>query len=805
MPTRLSILLLAAVTLSAARTLHAQDSTAAPPPMVDSISVEGNQRLTTSQVIATSGLLPHAVVNYRDVQRAITALFRTGQFDDVSVDQRVVGGRLILALIVKERPLLEKWSVRGVLRLSEGDVRERVKLIEGRPIDRAAVARGRAGIDSLYKRQGYYTATVKVNELPQPNGKVRVVYDVEEGNRVAISQVIVDSNTRFTDDAIVKQMSSRPEGFWWFRKGEYDERKVEEDVRERLPRFYADNGYIDFQVLNDTLVADTSGGKAVLHLTVDEGPIYRVGTFDISGNRRFSTEELMQLYPFGGTVVRKAGDTTTVPAPVVSGQPFSQADWDAATSKVQDAYANNGYIYARVDPVERRRTGPDGQPIVDLSWNIQEGQIATVNKVNIVGNDVTHERVIREAIVLLPGAVFSRDLLVRSYQNIGNLGFFQQPMAPPSVDPVPGSPDVDITFRVEEKRTGNINFGASLGQGTGVGGFLGLEEPNLFGRGKRGRLQWQFGTNINDFTLSYSDPAIRESRISGTAAIYDSRQRYTIKDLGQRRQIGGSLQLGFPFFGSRYTRLFGSYGLQRIRYSEGSEDIQKNFVCNNCTRSTLGATLLRDTRVGLPFATGGSQTTVTGELNGGFLGGTGHYQKVDVEGHWYAPLGTLGGSGNQFGGGVQFVLGLTAKSGFVFGDAHNFFTELYTLGGVQFGVPLRGYTECSVTPNGYDASAGGSSCSPAAFGKSYASFTVEAGARVSQALYLSTFLDAGNVYRTARQYDPTRLYRGAGVGVALVSPLGPIGVDLAYGFDRIDATGKPNPGWQLHFKIGNFF
>ena len=806
MPTRLATLLSAAVLLTAARGLCAQDSTAAPLPQIDSIAVEGNQRLTATQVITTSGIVPRSVVNYRDVQRAITALFRTGQFDDVAVDQRFVNGKLILALMVKERPLLEKWSVRGAVRVPEGDVRERVKLIEGRPLDRAAVAHGRAGIDSLYKRQGYYTATVKVNELPQPSGKVRIIYDIDEGNRVAISQVVVDSNTRYTDDEIVRHMASRPEGFWWFRKGEYDERKVEDDMRDRLPRFYADNGYIDFQVLHDSLVADSGSGKAVLHLTVDEGPIYRVGTFDISGNRRFSTEELMQLYPFAAALPGKRGDSTAAPAALASsGQPFSQADWEAATAKVQDAYANNGYIRAYVEPVERRRTGPDGQPIVDLGWTIQENQIATVNKINIVGNDVTHERVIRSAIVLLPGAVFSKDLLIRSYQNVGNLGYFQQPMAPPSVDPVPGSPDVDVTFRVEEKRTGNINFGASLGQGTGVGGFLGLEEPNLFGRGKRGRLQWQFGTNINDFTLSYSDPAIKESLLSGTVAIYDSRQRYTIKDLGQRRQIGGSLQLGLPFFGSRYTRLFGTYGLQRIRYSEGSEDIQKNFVCNNCTRSTLGTTLLRDTRVGLPFATGGSQTTLTGELNGGFLGGTGHYQKVDVEGRWYAPLGTLGGSGNQFGGGIQFVLGLTAKSGFVFGDAHNFFTELYTLGGVQFGVPLRGYTECSVTPNGYDASAGGSSCSPAAFGKSYASFTVEAGARVSQALYVSTFLDAGNVYRTARQYDPTRLYRGAGVGVALVSPLGPIGVDLAYGFDRIDATGKPNPGWQLHFKIGNFF
>ncbi len=98
---------------------------------------------------------------------------------------------------------------------------------------------------------------------------------------------------------------------------------------------------------------------------------------------------------------------------------------------------------------------------------------------------MTHERVIRDAIVLLPGELFNRDRLIRSYQNISNLGFFQQPLAPPDVKPTSNNVDVDIVFRVEEKRTGNINFGASLGQGTGVGGFIGLEEPNLFGQGRR--------------------------------------------------------------------------------------------------------------------------------------------------------------------------------------------------------------------------------------------------------------------------------------------------------------------------------
>src|SRR5690606_26498234 len=268
---------------------------------------------------------------------------------------------------------------------------------------------------------------------------------------------------------------------------------------------------------------------------------------------------------------------------------------------------------------------------IDLKWVIREGEPATINKINIVGNDVTHERVIREAIVLVPGELFNRDRLIRSYQNISNLGFFQQPMPFPDVQPVENGVDVDVTFRVEERRTGNVNFGASLGQGTGLGGFLGLEEPNLFGRGKRGRLMWQFGRNINDFTLSYTDPAIRESRISGTITLFNSRQRFTVGDLGRRRQVGGSLQLGFPFFGSRFTRIFTSYGLQQIKYTGGSSDLRQQFRCQRCTRSTLGGSLVRDTRVGLPFATGGALTNTSVEFNGGVLGGTGNYRKLDFE------------------------------------------------------------------------------------------------------------------------------------------------------------------------------
>jgi len=766
------------------------------PPPVDSIAVVGQVRNSAESIIAIAGIPRNQPVNYRQVQRAIQALFATGQFDDVSVEQHDVGGRLVLEIQVVERPILERWVIRGAEQIDPGVIRGRVSVLEGRPVDRSGVARARFAIDSLYKRRGFYAAQVRVVETPGISGAVRVVFDIDEGNRVVLSQVVIEGNTAFADREIVGGMASRPEGFWWFRRGEYAEARVEEDLRERLPEWYGNRGHIDFRVLSDSLIADTTPGKAILVLQVDEGPAYRTGTVSILGNRHFSLEDLGARFPFGGTAAVGSGQS--------SGQPFNRGAWQEATTTVQDLYANSGYIYATVTPEEVRRTAPDGTSYVDLRWNIREGQPATINRIIILGNEITHERVIREAIVLFPGQLFNKDALIRSYRNIANLGYFQEPLPGPEVEPTENGVDVDLVFRVAEKRTGNVNFGASVGQGTGVGGFLGLEEPNLFGRGKRGQMQWQFGRNINDFNLSYSDPAIRESRISGTLSVFNSRQRFTVGDLGRRRQLGGNLQLGVPFFGSRYTRMYAGYGYQRIRYTEGSDDLREQFQCNNCVRSSLSMSLARDTRVGLPFAIAGSSTRLSIEANGGPLGGTGDYQKLDLEGRWFTPLGQLGGGGD-FGGGATITLGLTAKSGFIVGDAGPFFTELYSLGGVQFGVPLRGYEEFSITPDGFDPGAGGTAASPRAFGKSYAAFTAEVGFRVSQALYLNVFTDAGNVYRRARQFNPSRLYRSFGFGAAIVSPLGPIGVDLGYGLDKLDALGRPAPGWQVHFRLGNFF
>src|SRR6185312_15554294 len=167
--------------------------------------------------------------------------------------------------------------------------------------------------------------------------------------------------------------------------------------------------------------------------------------------------------------------------------------------------------------------------------------------------------------------------------------------------------DVDIIFKVKEKRTGNVNFGASLGQGTGLGGFIGLDQPNMFGKCKKGSINWQYGEFINDLQLTYMDPSLFRSRVSMTDNLYRSESQYTIANLGQSTRTGGSLLFTFPFFGAHYTRLGVSYGVEAVRYGgTGLLSTVTTNDCAGCLRSTVGLSLTHDTRIEMPFPTDGS-------------------------------------------------------------------------------------------------------------------------------------------------------------------------------------------------------
>ncbi len=789
--------LLLVATLAAPRVLQAQEPGGAT--FVDSIRVEGNHLQNTGVIVSMSGLQAGTLVSIRDIQSAVKALMGSRYFSDVRIlAEGQEGDPVTLVIQVEEREMVRRVSIEGLERVRASEVIDSSGLMGNAPYDPAGMARARSYIRERLARAGVPFASIEEVRRPIPDreGEVDLVLQVEEGNRVTVSQVLFEGNRAFSDGQLREVMATKPEGFFWFRSGSYDQERLDEDLREALPQFYAANGYLDFQVLGDTLIIDPQSGKSRLEVTVSEGPQYRLGSFTIEGNRRFPTDQL-ELYfqTERGGLLRSLGfggrDEGGVP-------PFDQVAFEEAIASVSELYNNSGYIYARIEPVLERQEAVEGQPpTVNVGWRIDEGTPAYISRVVINGNEFTHDRVIREQISLLPGDVYSQARLLQSWQAIQALGFFETPMQPPDIQPNDAR-DVDIIFTVTEKQTGSVNFGTSVGGGTGVAGFLGYEQPNLFGQAKSGNLRWDFGRYSNNFSLTYGDPALFQSRVSGTFSIFNSRDRFFRFDTGQRRRVGASSRFGLPLPGARFTRLFVGYSLSRTRYElNESQDDTSLFGLPPGTQSQLSVGITRRTLNHPIFPTAGSLLSLNSEFNGGILGGDGDFNRHLVEGTWYTPVGRLGG-GTPGSRPIEFSLGLSAKGGAVFGNAERFPFDRFWMGGVQFGQRLRGYDETTITPLGF-VERGGAVSDVDRLGDAYVLLTAEYAVRFNDNLGLSLFYDAGNVWRSPVEVDPSRLFRGAGIGVQLVTPFGPLGLDYAYGFD------KTVPGWQLHFRLGPGF
>lgn len=779
----------------------------------DSIAVRGNSRVDHARILSEAGLTPGMTLNFPTIQRVVKSLYQLGEFDDIQIlcDVESVPDRVLSVVQVTERPVLGDLRVTGPDAVSERTVRDKIDLLVGRPVDPVQVARARARIDSVYEAVGYYLAEIVIDSTAMDDGRVALTFAIDEGRRLAISGIEVENQGAISPRRVVSTMKTRPEGFWFFRKGEFDEDKFVGDLGERIPDLYSRLGYLDMRITKDTLVVDRELGKGMLEIGIDEGPRYRIGTFEIAGNRRFPTDELRRFYPFEGndpTLTQRIKGIIKREAAAPEGI-FDQNKWDSAIEKVNNEYRNNGYLYAQIQPVIKKGfEGPDSVPTVNLRWDIDERNPAIVNRIDIVGNDFTVEDCIRRQIFLVPGGPFNQAALIRSYQSISNMGFFESPMPFPDYRPVNDQGDVDIVFRVKEKRTGSVNFGASMGQGgVGFGGFMGLEQPNLFGKCKSGRLNWQYGRFFNDFTATYTDPALRGSRLSGAVSAYRTQSRFVIGNLGQNIRTGSQFRLGLPVPWSLFSTLAMSYNGESVTFTSG----QVAGSCSrNCFRSNLGLEYTTDTRVDLPFATGGSMKTLTLDLSGGPLGGTVNFQRLNGEMRAYTLLGQFGGN-NPGSQAMKITMGLTARSGALFGNAGPFFfQQQFAVGGVMFGQMLRGYPEFSITPSGFDPSTDQYSSQVGSFGNAFMTVSGEIGLRFNQMLYLNIFTDAGNNWSAARQMDPTHLYRSAGFGVSTVTPLGPLGLDLAYGFDRTrldEPTGQivKDPKWQFHFRLGQLF
>ena len=790
------LLVLVATLLPAAQAHTQQLDGAIDPVVVDSVAVEGNVRQGDLTIIAFGGLNAGSAYTIFDIQRATKIMWATGQFKDIRVRvEGELGDLVTLIWEVEEQDLLRNVSFPGLTTVDQGEVRSTTGLTSGVPYSPGAVIEAMAFIRSQLAAEGIPFANIEERIEPVPNREKEIILylDVEEGTRITVADVTFKGATVFSDAELTGAMSVQSEGFWWWRSGSYDREKFDEDLRAGLPDFYAANGYLDFTVLGDSLIIDPTTGKTRLEISVDEGSQYLLRDFTIQGNSQFSTAELQRIFQPERSGLFGSSESGNEDLSV-----FDNAGFQAATTAVGQRYQNEGYLYSRVVPFVRPNPTEEGEtPTVDVGWEIEEGPQAYIARVNIEGNDYTYERVIRDKIFILPGDVYSQERIIQSFQSVSSLGYFEVPMDVPQIVPNEDG-DVDVTFVVTEKPTGSINFGTSVGGGTGgLSGFIGYDQPNLFGKGKSGALRWDFGQFQNNQTLTYTDPGVFESLVSARVNLFNSRDRFISFRSGRRRRMGGDFRLGFLIPGARFTRFFSGYGLSRTEFTlqSGSTD-RSLFGIAPGTQSTLSLGITRATLNHPIFPTVGSRQTVNLEFTGGPLGGNGKFVKYTAEGSWWLPVGRLGGSEDGAGSGTVISLGMTMRMGALQGNHDRFPFDGFWMGGVQFGQQLRGYDETTITPLGYFEDRSTAIQDIDRLGSAFFSMTTELALRMGAQMSASIFMDAGNVWRSAAEIDPSTLFRGAGVGVQLVTPFGPIGLDYAYGFD------KTTPGWQLHFRLG---
>ena len=729
-----------------------------PSTKIEKMEVRGNIRSDASLIMATSGLSVGKDLTMEDTQHAIRRLYALGVFRDIRI---VVVGQspegLQIAIAVEEFPVVSKIVFEGNDKIKTKELKDVLRFAEGQVVGEKGIKNAQVRIKRLYEEEGHLLAQV-TSEISDPDetGKVALTLRIEEGKKVKIKRIEIAGNELFGDAEIKKQMETK-ENRWW-RRGDFKEAIFREDLK-KIAAFYRKNGYRDMEVIRDSLYYDDSKQHLFVDIVVQEGPLYWFDAFTWKGNTLFPDAQIAEK------ITVSEGDT------------YDQEKFERIYTSLAFAYQERGYLSVQILP----ETTEEGQTL-DFHFVIEEGQPSRVRKVEIVGNTKTKEKVIRRELKVIPGEVFRRSALERSARNVYVLNYFGN--VEPDVEPLENG-DVDLTFRVEEKSTGQAMMGAGYSEQYKLTGSLGLGIPNLFGNGQNLDFNWDFGTLQERFQISFTEPWLFDTPTSGSFSLYRLTYRYSSYD---ENRSGGYVSVGRHLtWPDDYSTVRLIYRLEEVGYDNFSEGYTDPYGLQERTwpqrTSSISATYFRDSRDKPEFPSRGSVYSYRAEFAGKILGSDEGFHKHEVNSEFYYPLFW------------KTALLVKNRMGYVngFGAEQDVLPrERFRPGGTSFDGIIRGYDDMSVGPSegGRAMFITGLECQ----------FPI-----VEQQIYGLLFADAGNSWLRFSETDPFDLKRSMGFGVRVMAPMiGMIGFDFAYGFDHL-TDGKRAGEWHTHFQFGKSF
>jgi outer membrane protein insertion porin family len=740
---------------------------------VGRVVVRGNATADERLILRTSGLAVGDTVNAYRLRDAVRALWGLGLFSRLRVVDwpDSTGGRS-LALEVTENPRIGALSWKGNKKLGDEDLKAKVDLKAGQILSGPKLFQARQAIESAYRDEGYAAARVTTELTATADGKEDLVIAVEEGPRVSIRAIELEGNNAFSAKQLRKQLQLKPNST--FRRKRYTADRLREDS-ERLQTFYQNHGYKDAGVTAAEPVLGTDGRSLVLRYTIREGPLYRFGTVDWSGNSAVPTSALEAA------------------ATVIPGKPYSKARLDETTGAAYELYTEKGYLLELSIQPETRVAGDS----VSISYRVEEGTSSKVREIAITGNTRTKERVVRREIALIPGHLLRRSVLMRSHRDIFALGFFEDVQV--DYKPAGIGSDVDVSFTVKERSSGTATAGAGYSSDTGLTGFVQFGHNNLFGNGQSIQLQLERGSRRRTYDISFNEPWMLGMPVSLGFQVYNTIRDY---DLYSLRERGGGVNLGRPWFFKvpDYSRVYAGYSLEKLNYTNvdtGLDPASREILLgSNGTASKLNLSFARNSTDNPFNATMGSRTNARVEFSGGILGGQINFFKPEIDHRtWFVPFWKpalmIRNKINYLG-----TWGRERRADGTYGPRRLPGSETFRLGGTRIDY-LRGYPDYEVVPEENIHTIDGRRVRFPG-GRFAYTFTAEYQFPVVNPVRGLVFLDAGNTWNSTRDFSLVDLKKGVGAGIRVEIPmLGLVGFDYAYGLDR----GK----WQAHFIIGPAF
>ena len=800
------------------------------PPAVSDDLIRGNIRIRQGD--------PYNKVSVDD---DIRNLYTTGYFYNIRVVEEPVGyltdaqgtpltdvlGRPMpkaytLTYVVQGKPLLTEIRFTGNRKYSKNKLLKKVKSKVGEPLDEQKLFTDAQEIQKLYQKAGLQRTTVTNSPvITESLGRGTVTFEIVESPKTRINDVVFENARAFPQKKLRKTIKTRRHWMfsWLTGSGKLKEDQFEED-KEKLREFYADHGYVDYELKGVKLnpVKPTETNRIVLELNVEEGTQYKVGGVEFKGNQLYPTNTILS------NLRSPDGDKVKSGLRLKDGSVFSPKDLEKDDEAIRDFYGSRGYIDARVDS---RKNANIDKGTIDLVHNIREGEKSYVEKIEIRGNTKTKDRVIRRELAIGPGETFDMLKVKASKSILEQMQYFEK------VDTTTDDTDVpnrkNLIVAVEEKNTGNIALGAGFSSVDAVVGFVEISQGNfdLFnppyftGAGQKARLRAQFGTKRKDYVATFVEPWFLGRRLELTTELFHRELNY-YSDNYEQVETGARLALRKAL--PHHFEIGGSYTLETvdINLSDSYRAAYGPFTTNSAGQiipnpnrseivleqgqrlvSKVGTTVAHDTRNNFLLPSRGHRAEVIGEIAGGPLGGDTDFYKVEFRGaQYWSPTEQF-----KFTSGLEdffkgHVLELSGRLGVVeaYGDGDRGrkdrvpMFDRHFLGGAY---SLRGSKYREVGPRDLVSN------EPLG-GGTYWYGSADYSVPIIDRLRFAVFYDVGMVYTDAYSFDPkqypTGLYNdNYGVGLRLNLPIGPLRLDYGIPISRAEGASS---GGRFQFTVG---